>query len=328
METENNSRRQFLKTFLASFSAFIFMGLQGCRKKEETAEKNPYEYDIEKFKKIDARLILYEEKPPLKVKQIKGLAIDSDGNLFVAGNKRVYVFSAAGKLLKSFKTEEEPHCVASGGKSRIFIGMKDHVEVYRIDGKKAASWSSLGEKAYITSVSVNDDRVVVADYGNKLLWLFNKEGKLLKFIKTRNESNHIESFRIPSPYFDVNFDTEGNIWAVNPGRHRLELYSPDGTLKTFWGKASMEIDGFAGCCNPTHFTILPGGDIVTAEKGLVRVKVYTKAGALKAVVAGPYNFREGTTGLSLAADSKGNIYVADPVRKQVRIFALKEQLII
>ena len=85
----------------------------------------------------------------------------------------------------------------------------------------------------------------------------------------------------------------------------------------------MMIDGFSGCCNPTHFTILPNGDIVTAEKGLIRVKLYSKDGILKGVVATPEQFSEGTTGLDLVVDSRGKIFINDPIRKQVRIFELK-----
>lgn len=326
MESENNSRRQFLKTCIASASALVVAGLAGCKKKDTKFKGNPYKYDIEKFKKIDANLILYEEKKPVSVnvKQLRGLAVSVEDILFVAGDKTVSSYGPGGKLLKSFKISQEAHCIAAGNNDEIFIGMKDHVEVYSSNGSRLGVWNSLGENAHITSVAVKDDYAVIADYGNKQLWLFNKEGNLVRFIKTLDKSNHREDFRIPSPYFDVNFDREGNIWAVNPGRHKLEQYSLDGTQKSSWGKTSMEVDGFAGCCNPTHFAVTAGGDIITAEKGIVRVKVYSKDGLLKGVVAGPDSFREGTTGLSLAVDSKGNVYVADPVRKQVRIFALKK----
>ena len=96
----------------------------------------------------------------------------------------VYVFSAGGKLLNSFKISSEAHCIAAGKNGEIFLGMKDHIEVYSRDGNRIGSWNSLGENAYITSVAVKKDRVVVADYGNKLLWLFYNVGNLIRFIKT------------------------------------------------------------------------------------------------------------------------------------------------
>ena len=82
----------------------------------------------------------------------------------------------------------------------------------------------------------------------------------------------------------------------------------------------MEIEGFCGCCNPSHFTILNDGKFVTSEKGIARVKVYNRLGILESVVAGSDQFIEGTVGLDLAVDSENRIYVLDPVKKMVRIF--------
>jgi hypothetical protein len=83
----------------------------------------------------------------------------------------------------------------------------------------------------------------------------------------------------------------------------------------------MEIEGFCGCCNPSHFVILDDGSFVTSEKGIVRVKVYNRLGNVVSVVAGPDQFAEGTVGLDLAKDSSQRIYVLDPPKKAVRIFA-------
>ena len=125
---------------------------------------------------------------------------------------------------------------------------------------------------------------------------------------------------IPSPYFDVAVDPDSFLWAVNTGRHSLENYTVDGDLRSSWGEYSMTIEGFCGCCNPTHIAIMNNGKFVTSEKGIARVKVYNGLGELDSVVAGPKQFNEGTVGLDLAVDTEGRIYVLDPVRKSVRIF--------
>ena len=85
----------------------------------------------------------------------------------------------------------------------------------------------------------------------------------------------------------------------------------------------MDIEGFCGCCNPSHITILDDGKFVTSEKGIPRVKVYNRLGTLESVVSGPGQFLEGTEGLDLARDSNGTIYVLDPMKKAVRIFEKK-----
>jgi sugar lactone lactonase YvrE len=90
-----------------------------------------------------------------------------------------------------------------------------------------------------------------------------------------------------------------------------------------WNKTSMLWDGFSGCCNPSHIAILSDGSFVTSEKGLTRVKVHGANGALKAIVATPEQFEEGTVGLDIAIDSQDRIYIADPERGAIRVFEHK-----
>jgi len=51
------------------------------------------------------------------------------------------------------------------GDGTVYVGLKDHVEVYNAAGELKTSWASLGDKAYITSISIHDSDVWVADAG-------------------------------------------------------------------------------------------------------------------------------------------------------------------
>ncbi len=315
------SRREFFKRCTAGAAALLAWTSCGCGQKNKTAtvvKENPYEYNIEQFKKVDPGLILYEEVPPItvKTKQLKGLAISDDDTVFVIGDRRVFIYDSHGNLANRFTLKEVAYCLDTIDGTNIFIGMKEHVEVFDATGTRISTWNSLGETASVTSLAAHNNHVVVADHGNKQLWIFTAEGKLQGFID--------EGFVVPSPYFAVDFDNDGNIWVVNPGRLRLEKYTPAGTRISSWGKASMELDGFPGCCNPTHFAIGQGGEFITAEKGIARLKIYDNQGTLQGVVAGPDKFKEGTTGLDLDIDSKGRVFVTDSVQRKVRIFAPKK----
>ena len=85
----------------------------------------------------------------------------------------------------------------------------------------------------------------------------------------------------------------------------------------------MDLHGFCGCCNPSHFALLEDGSFVTSEKGIVRVKVYNRIGELASVVAGPEHFIEGTEGIDLAVGPDQEIYLLDPLKKMVRVFVKK-----
>jgi len=98
------------------------------------------------------------------------------------------------------------------------------------------------------------------------------------------------------------------------------------------------VQGFAGCCNPVHLAVLPNREFVTSEKGLSRVKIYSRDGAFVCVVAGPEMFEgpkgpgsgqdsmDGKLGWAndVAADSGGRVIVLDPKQAAVMVFVKNE----
>ena len=306
-----------------------------------------FTYDLTELKKVDPALIHYEQAAsvPTGMTRPKGIAVGADGHLFVAGDGgvRVFdpagktvlqfdasrfgiakgVFDAAGKPVLQFETGGEPHCIALGKTGTVYVGMKDHVEVYDASLKRAAAWKGLGERAYVTSLAAGEADVFVADAGNRVLLRYDTSGKLLKRIGEEDATKHAPGLVVPRPYFDVALGPEGMLWLTDPGRRRVECYTYEGAFRFTWGKFSMKIEGFCGCCNPTHLAIDAGGNFITSEKGLPRVKVHDDEGNFKSVVAAPADFADGTVGLDLAVDAKGRILVLDPKRCEVRIFVKK-----
>jgi hypothetical protein len=104
----------------------------------------------------------------------------------------------------------------------------------------------------------------------------------------------------------------------------LELYSPAGELLGSFGQSGTGIEQFVGCCNPSDFTLLSDGRIVTAEKGIARVKVYQPDGHFVSVVAGPDSFSGNRQGLGLAADANGHVLVLEPGTNRIKMFAEKQ----
>lgn len=324
------TRLEFIKSFFAGFVLLLPGTFSGCKDKNKgagnkTGKRNPYEYNIDQFKNVSEHLIHFKEIKPIdiNVNNLKSIAITGDDSLIVGGDKKIFVFSVSGRLSGSFSVDHDPHSLSAEASGDIYVAFKDHLRIYDSSGNIKHTWSSLGEKAYITGIDVNNDHVAVADFGNKQVWLYNKKGELIRFIGLKNKHRHGSGFHIPSPYFDLHFAENGSLWVVNPGRHRLENYSLDGTLRSYWGKPSMNLEGFSGCCNPTHFAFLSHGDFITAEKGLVRIKIYDTKGIFKGVVAAPAAFSELLTGLDMAVNSKGTIYTTDRIKKQIRIFVKK-----
>jgi hypothetical protein len=140
---------------------------------------------------------------------------------------------------------------------------------------------------------------------------------------------------VPSPFLCVRIAPDGLLRVTNPGRHRIEAYTFDGDIELSWGKPSMAIEGFCGCCNPVNFDMLADGRYVTCEKGLPRVKIYDADGKFESVVVGPERFgrdlkacAEGLSGcqdrgLGVAVDSRGRVFVLDVYSGEVLVMAEK-----
>ena len=309
---------------VVSLAGILYFGFKAISENspQEEGRENPFAYSLENYKKSGSELLAYSEirQIALKMSNVYAIAVGADDKIYVSGDTQVQVLDRAGALQAAFETSAPVRCLAWGRNEDLYLGMIDHVEVYDQAGGKKAHWESLGAKAILTSIAVAQDFVFVADAGNHIVWRFDKSGKKEIRIGDKNEAKDIPGFVVPSPYFDVAIDPDGFLWVANTGRHSLENYTYDGRLRSSWGESSLQIEGFCGCCNPSHFVIMEDGSFITSEKGIARVKVYNRLGNLVSVVAGPDRFKEGTVGLDLAYDSSSRIYVLDPSRKAVRIF--------
>jgi hypothetical protein len=199
--------------------------------------------------------------------------------------------------------------------------MLDNVEVYDAEGERQDVWVSLGPNALITSIAVSPDRVYLADAGNRLVMGFSRAGRLETIVG--KSGNGDSGFIIPSPYFDVAVAPDSTIWVAHTGQRQLEHFTPDGTMLSAWGESSFAIEGFCGCCNPSHFAMLSDGSFVTAEKGIPRVKVYGPSGQFRGMVAGPDRFDEGAKGLDVAIGEREEVLILDPERGHIRVFQKK-----
>ena len=283
-------------------------------------------YSLDEYRQVDPALVHFEESDRLRPElgTLKAVALGPEDQVVVGGESGIAVLHSSGKEQSRFELELAPECLAVDDDGTVFVGFRDHIELFSLKGERMAVWSSLGERAYLTCIAVTDKEVYAADAGNRTVWRLDRDGKTLGQIKGRVDDPSIKGFFVPSPYFDVALGNDDSLWVVNPGFHALENYREDGTLISAWNKTSMHVDGFSGCCNPVHIAMLPDGSFVTSEKGIPRVKIHGVTGELVSVVAGPDQFDELADELDLAVDSQGRIFVLDPSEAALRIFTRKK----
>ena len=295
-----------------------------------------FQYDVNELVQIDPNLILYEESAEAintGLTNTHGIAVDSKGSIYVAGDKVIRIFARNGDRIGEIKLDDMPRCLTVTENGTIYTGLKDHVEVYDAQGRKQASWENLGQDATLTSIVTSNDNVFVADAGHRIVIRYNTEGSIINKIGKRDSLRNIPGFVVPSPYFDLAVSKDGLLRVVNPGHLRIEAYTFEGDIEFWWGEPSATIEGFCGCCNPVNIAVLPNGGFVTCEKGLVRIKIYNSDGSFEGVVAGPQQFGAGgtskicmlpaecqTSGFDIAVDGEGRVFVLDTVDNIVKIF--------
>jgi hypothetical protein len=254
--------------------------------------------------------------------------------LYLVAGKYVSALDARGEIMDEFALSEAGQCLAVTPDNEILVGLRDHVECFDRKGSRRATWETPGRKAWLTSIAVSANHAFVADAGHRLIWKYDRSGKLVGRFGEKDRARNIPGFIVPSPFFDVELSRDGLLRVTNPGRHRVEGYTVDGDFEFAWGKPSGAIEGFCGCCNPINLALLSDGRYVTCEKGLPRVKVYRETGELESVVAGPESFPENVKacsggpgsdctkgGLDAVVDSAGKVYILDLASRDVRIMA-------
>lgn len=324
MDTQKKRQERFLTTLiiLVSIIGIVYFGIQAIRETNRRVQDNPFEYNIEQFKKSDSSLFTYTRAGDLDVglDELYAIAAGPKDRAYVSGDRVILQLDMKGNTHNTIRCDQPVKALSVNDSGDLYAAMGRQIQVYDSTGQKKANFTIGNDKSLITSIAAHSNGVYVADAGNRVVWQHNVSGELLNRIGPETDAEGVPEFIIPSPYFDVAIDPDGFVWIVNPGNHLLENFTPDGVFRASWGTFSMTVEGFSGCCNPTHIAILRDGSFVTSEKGIPRVKVYDRAGQLKSVVAGPDQFNEGATGLDLAVDSNNRILVLNPRQKHIRIY--------
>ena len=252
-------------------------------------------------------------------RSLTGLAADSADRIYVLGDGVLFLFAPDGKLLRNWKAPEQARCLGAGPDDRVCFGVAGGVEIYNSAGTRVGGFrvGEPGRPAAVTSVKMYNGDILVADASARIIRRYSPGGKQLGLIGSHGK---IRGFMLPNGSLDMDVDTKGIVYATDSGRHRVARWTLSGTPAGGFGKfGQAKLEDFVGCCNPVNLALARDGKIVTAEKVTARVKVYNAAGGLLGLI-GPEHFDPKCLHLHLAVDSKGRIFVGDPVRLEIQVF--------
>jgi hypothetical protein len=281
---------------------------------------NPFAYDMKSLMEVEPEQILYRETRNLRLKmEFPAGIVWHEGLLYVVGDQNLQVTGIDGKLVMDIALPDEPVSVAAG-ENNIYIGTMNTVIVLDHAGNILSTWNNFSDNSLLSSIAVSGDKVFIADAGRRRVYRYSADGERELEFEGKVSDDVLHGFIVPSGCFDLAINEFGDLWVANPGKHALENYTLDGVLRGYWSASFADVKGFSGCCNPAHFTFLPGGNFITSEKGILRIKEYKPSGEFVGVVAAPSKFIEDGRVPDVTADNEGRIYACDPDKQSIRIF--------
>jgi hypothetical protein len=253
---------------------------------------------------------------------LRAITIDAHDSVYAAGDLELKVFDAAGALQRRWPTASQPFAVAVAADGRIFAGESRQIEIFDRAGRLVATWRDAERLGRVSAIGFAGRDVLAADSHGRAIRRYDATGRFLNDIGRNNRTG---GFAIPNGVLDFSVDAGGTIHAANPGKHRIERYTPDGTLLGHIGRfGGLDPAGFSGCCNPTNVCVgnppsIESQRIYVTEKAGPRVKVHDFDGTLLSVIATD-GFDDNCKNMDLAVDTRGAVYVVDTVRLEIRVF--------
>ena len=126
---------------------------------------------------------------------VRGLATDSRGWLYAAGDSRIQVFDPAGALQRQWTTPRPPHSVAVAGDGSVYVGQEARIDIFDASGKPVRAWTNLGILGPVTALGFVGNSVLAADAADRAIRRFDLTGRFLNHI---GKNNPVNGFLIPN----------------------------------------------------------------------------------------------------------------------------------
>lgn len=258
--------------------------------------------------------------PEQFTRALRGVALDTHGNLYAAGDSDIKVFDRGGKLARRWGTAKPAHAVAVSPDGRVFVGEDGQVEIFDRAGKLTANWHDAELLARVTAIGFYKSSILFGDARHRCIRHY-ENGACKNTIGT---NNRLGGLHIPNGVVSFGIDGDGVMHTANPGKHRVERYAISGELLGHIGRFNgIDPEGFPGCCNPTNVAVAGGDRIYVTEKAGPRVKAYDRGGKLLAIIAAD-DFDPLCKNMAIAVHGQGRVYAADTVRLQILAFTAEQ----
>ncbi len=220
------------------------------------------------------------------------LALMADDTPVVACEDELLLLTPEGTLAKRVPLKRPPQSLAVAPADHplahhVFLATQNTVAVFNPDFLMVDEWTVPGPAVHLVAIAVGKDRIYVLNAALGQVLQLSLKGEIVREFAGRDPQRNWPGLILPSLQADLAVDTLGRVFVTNPGLRRIEVYNPEGQLEVYWGEEGPSIEAFFGCCNPQNIALFPDGNLVTTEKGILRVKAFSPYGEFLELIAGP-----------------------------------------
>ncbi|MBI3856437.1 MAG: NHL repeat-containing protein, partial [Planctomycetes bacterium] len=255
----------------------------------QTAIHNVVEFDARGEKPKLVRIIGAQGSGPGQVDGPEGVSRDSNGDIYVTDehNRRIVVFDAQGKHLRSWSVPQDPQCVTVW-QDRVYVSLdkRNYIAAYTKDGVEKFR---IGHEAlfpvvlYITIPGAVLSLVVLMALKKTKIALIATAaflaaaggGSALDFARHKMPGE----FRLPD-YMVVSPDQK-ELFIVDRMNNRIQVTDLDGNLKRVFGRKGSTPGHLL---DPKQLAFDPAGNVWVADSDNNRLQVFTREGLFVKVV--------------------------------------------
>jgi len=254
------------------------------------------------------------------------VALDKDGNLYVAGDHRILKYTPNGTLISEINNIGSDYdltwwfCIAVDNLGNIYATNRDRNQVIKFDssGNYVTKWGSYGDGnkqfKYPTGIAVDSNGYVyVCDQDNHRISKFSSAGT---FVKTWG-SNGSNDGLFNNP-LGIAVDASNNIYVVDRNNCRVQVFSSDGTFIRKWGQWGYEDHQLLG---PSGIALDGKGNVYVVDDSNYKVVKFTSDGTFLAKWgsqgSGDLQFE---CMYGIAVDSDFYVYVPDHCNNRITKF--------